>query len=127
DPDHTAAHFGLGNLDRLLGRGEAWPAHYLAGIRSAKATPEMACRALVPLPSTPGVQLDKLYALHRDWERRFAAASYAHWQGHSNDPSAERPLRVGFVSSGFNARIVGHFLRGVIRALAARTDVQAYL
>jgi protein O-GlcNAc transferase len=127
DPDHTAAHFGLGNLERLLGRGEAWPAHYLAGIRSAKATPEMASSALVALHSNPDVSLDELYALHREWERRFAAASYAHWHSHANDRSPERPLRVGFVSSGFNADIVGHFLRGVMRALTARADVEAHL
>jgi predicted O-linked N-acetylglucosamine transferase (SPINDLY family) len=127
DPDHTAAHFALGNLDRLLLRGEAWPAHYLAGIRSAKATPEMASTALVALHSNPGVSLEALYALHREWERRFAAAAYAHWQSHSNDRSPDRPLRVGFVSSGFNARIVGHFLRGVIRALTVRADIEAYL
>ncbi len=127
DPDHTTAHFGLGNLERLLGRGESWPAHYLAGIRSAKATPEMASSALVALHSNPGVSLDELYALHREWERRFAAASRAQWQRHANDRSPARPLRVGFVSSGFNADIVGHFLRGVMRALAERVDVEAYL
>jgi predicted O-linked N-acetylglucosamine transferase (SPINDLY family) len=127
DPDHTAARFGLGNLERLLGRSEAWPAHYLAGIRSAKATPEMASSALVALHSNPLVSQDELYALHREWERRFATASYARWQAHSNDRSPDRPLRIGFVSSGFSAQIVGHFLRGVIRALTARADVEAYL
>jgi predicted O-linked N-acetylglucosamine transferase (SPINDLY family) len=127
DPDHTAAHFGLGNLERLLGRGEVWPAHYLAGMHSAKATPEMASSALVALHSNPNVSLDELYALHREWERRFAAASYVHWQSHANDRSPDRPLRVGFVSSGFNADIVGHFLRGVMRALTVRADVEAYL
>ncbi|HEX5864500.1 MAG TPA: hypothetical protein VF014_09660, partial [Casimicrobiaceae bacterium] len=127
DPGHTAAHFGLGNLERLLGHGEAWPAHYFAGIRSAKATPEMASSALVALHSNPGVSLDELYALHREWEQRFAAASYAHWQRHANDRSPDRPLRVGFVSSDFNAEIVGHFLRGVLRALSVRADVEAYL
>jgi protein O-GlcNAc transferase len=127
DPDHTAAHFGFGNLDRLLGRGEAWPAHYLAGIRSAKVTPETASGALVALHSGPTVSLDELYALHREWERRFAAASYSQWESHANDRSPDRPLRIGFVSSGFNAHIVGHFLRGVIRALTARADVEAWL
>ena len=127
DPDHTAAHFGLGNLERLLGRGDSWPAHYLAGIRSTKATPEMASNALVALHSNPRVSLDELYALHREWERRYARVLYARWPSHANDRSAERPLRIGWVSSGFDAQIVGHFLRGVVRVLTARDDLELFL
>jgi len=127
DPDHTASHFGLGNLDRLLGRSASWPEHYLAGMRSANATPEMASNALVALHSNPRVSLDELYALHRDWEQRFATASYARWESHANDRSRDRRLRIGWVSSGFDAQIVGHFLRGIVRSLEARNDVELYL
>lgn len=127
DPGHTAAHFGLGNLARLLGRDGEWPAHYLAGMRSENATAEQASNALVALHSSPKMLLDELYALHREWERRFAAASYALWENHPNDRTVDRPLRVGFVSGAFSADIVGHFLRGVLRGLTRRADAEIHL
>ena len=127
DPSHAASHFGLGNLARLLGRDAEWPAHYLAGMRSAGANAEQASNALVALHSSPRMSLDELYGLHREWERRYATASYALWQDHPNDRVADRPLRIGFVSGAFDANIVGHFLRGVVRALARREDAQIHL
>jgi protein O-GlcNAc transferase len=127
DPGHAASHFALGNLSRLLGRAGEWSAHYLAGIRCPDVAPEIVSNTLVALHNDPGVSLDEFFALHREWERRFAAPLYADWQEHANDRMPERALRVGFVSSGFNAQIVGHFLRGVVGALARRTDLRTYL
>jgi protein O-GlcNAc transferase len=127
DPNHAVTHFGLGHLCRLLGRSEEWPAHYAAGNRSPKATADMSSTALLALHSNPRLSLEELYALHREWERRFAAGSYSQWQNHDNDRSPDRPLRIGLVSSSFNAQIVGHFLRGVVPAMAAHADVELYL
>ena len=127
NPRHTGSRFGLGNLARLLGRDEEWPEHYLAAMRWPDATAPMVSNALLALHSSPSVSLEELYALHREWERRFAAPAYARRQPHRNDRDAGRPLRIGFVTSAFNAEIVGRYLRGVLAALASRSEAQVHL
>jgi protein O-GlcNAc transferase len=128
DPGHATSRLGLGNLCRLLGRVDEWTAHYRAGLESPRLTPGSYSNLLLALHSSPLVSVGELYALHREWERRYAAPLYDRWQEHANDRSPERKLRVGFVSSSFYATsVVGHFLRGVLRALRSHGEIETCL
>ena len=127
DPGHVLAHVGLGNALRFLGRVEEAAEHYRMGVRLPGVTASIFSNLLVALHSNPQASLDELFELHREWERRFALPIYRDQRPHASDRTAERVLRVGFVSPSFNSNIVGHFFRGVLAALARRDDVEPFL
>jgi len=70
--------------------------------------------ALANLQYRPGVTLAELQTAHAEFERCHAAQWRTTWQPFPNEPDAERPLRLGFVSPHFSQHPVGYFL---IRAL----------
>jgi protein O-GlcNAc transferase len=127
DPVHIAAHLGLANICRLLGRVDEWTEHYRIALRSPRLAPETYSKVLVALHSSPLISLEEHYGLHREWERRYASAMYSRWRQPANERSAERRLVVGFVSSSFHATIAGHFFRGVLRALRSNRDIATFL
>ncbi len=124
---HVNSRLGLANLSRMLGRVEEWTEHYRIALRSPHLAPEIYSKVLVALHSSPLISPEELYGLHREWERRYAAAMYCRWHEHANDRSAERKLVVGFISGSFHASIVGHFFRGVLRALRSHGDMATVL
>ncbi len=58
----------------------------------------------------------EVYAEHRQWARRFAEPLAGAIPPHRNDPSPERPLRIGYLSAEFRRHPVMSFLRPVLTA-----------
>ncbi len=126
DPTHASAAVSLGNIHKLLGRpGEAAHA-YLMAVASPRAGPTLFSQLLVGLHTNPAVTAEQLFALHREWARRYAEPLYPREARFANVADPARRLRVGLVSPKFTADIVGHFLRTVLPPLAALADLYLY-
>jgi predicted O-linked N-acetylglucosamine transferase (SPINDLY family) len=65
----------------------------------------------------PGVTAASLAEAHEHWDRRHAAPLRETHQTFRNDPDADRPLRLGFVSFDFNRHPVGYFLVRTLEGL----------
>ena len=68
----------------------------------------------------PGVTLERLQAVHDDWERRLGLALRATWQPFTNSRDPERPLRLGFISPDLGQHPVGYLLTRNLAAIDQR-------
>ncbi|HZQ60243.1 MAG TPA: hypothetical protein VFC24_02780, partial [Casimicrobiaceae bacterium] len=126
DANHPSAAVSLGNVHKLMGRASEAREAYMAAIASPRIDPVLFSQVLVGLHSNPTVDAQTLYALHREWARRYAQPLLARAPVHSNARDMDRRLAIGFVSPRFCSNIVGHFLRSLLRPLAAEADVFLY-
>ncbi len=126
DAAHASAAISLGNIHKLLGQ----PVESAQAYRQAVASPQIGAtlfsQLLVGLHTNPAVAADELFELHCEWARRHARPHYPDAPRFANAPDPQRRLKVGLVSPKFTADIVGHFLRTVVRPLAAMTDLYLY-
>lgn len=126
DAEHASAAIGLGNVCKFLGDTQAAARAYLAAVASPRIGPTLFSQLLVSMHTNAAVDAAVLFDLHREWARRFAQPVASLAARFENDATPDRRLRIGFVSPSFDGVIVGHFLRGVLRALAQLADVYAY-
>ena len=114
-PDHAAAHCALGNA--LLDQGELGEAIAAYG-QALKLQPNLAgwhSNLVLCLNYDERVAAAALLEAHRDWVGRHAWS--VSWLGvHANDRSAERRLKVGYVSPDFRSHSVAHFLEPLLRS-----------
>jgi predicted O-linked N-acetylglucosamine transferase (SPINDLY family) len=109
-PDLGEAYTGLAAVYQATGRVRDAIQCYR---RAARMTgrPGVTDILLVALHLDPANDAKSLYEEHAAWNRTFARPLAAEIQPHQNDPSPDRPLRVGFVSAYLSSRPVGRFLR----------------
>jgi protein O-GlcNAc transferase len=109
-PDHAEAHNNLGNLLKDQGRLD----EALAELRSAVAMkPDFALAAstlLFTLHYHAGPDAQTILAEHRRWAARFADPLAGEIRPHRNDRTADRRLRIGFLSPDLRDHPVGRSL-----------------
>ncbi|HTW93385.1 MAG TPA: tetratricopeptide repeat protein [Tepidisphaeraceae bacterium] len=76
--------------------------------------PATASNRLLALHYLPGTSREKIFVEHRQWAAQHAAAT-PH-APHDNDPSPERPLKIGYLSPDLRRHPVGFFLLPILRA-----------
>ena len=114
-PQWSGAWNNLGNVEKYLGN---LPGAIACYDRAVSADPDNAAlhsNALISLYYDYSTSHEQLFARHLVWAERHAARYYPHGRVWSNSPDADRRLRLGYVSSGFDGRILGHFLRNVLQ------------
>jgi predicted O-linked N-acetylglucosamine transferase (SPINDLY family) len=115
DPAAAGAWNNLGNVEKYLGNlQESIACHE----RSVACDPENAAlhsNALISLYYDTSTSHEELFARHKAWAERHAARFYPQGRTWPNARDPERRLRLGYVSEGFDGRILGHFLRNVLR------------
>ena len=126
DPQHPSAAISLGNVHKALGRPAAAARAYLQAVASPRLASVLMSQVLVGLHTNPTVTPAVLFELHREWARRFASPLYPAAPAFANVRDPGRALRVGLLSPKLTGDIVGHFLRGVVPALAQRTELFLY-
>ena len=105
----------LGNVEKYLGNIKEGIACYDRAVAADPENASLHSSALISLYYDSSMAHDELFARHVAWADRHAERFYPPdpWWPNAKDP--ERRLRVGYVSDWLDGRVLGHFLRGVIR------------
>jgi predicted O-linked N-acetylglucosamine transferase (SPINDLY family) len=119
-------HCDLGGELYLWGRYDEGRAHFERAMALDPTNHGVLSALLFSLHYQPDVPAVELARLHRLYGERFESPLRPGWRPHDNDPNAERPLRVGFVSADFRRHPVGYFMVDVLAALD-RSQVHPYL
>jgi predicted O-linked N-acetylglucosamine transferase (SPINDLY family) len=114
NPDHAEAYSNLGTSLHCQCKWDEAIGAYRQALALRPGFAEARSNLLLALHYCDGTTLPELAVAHAVYERVHAARLQRTWQPHPNDRSAERPLRLGFVSADFGQHPVGFFL---IRAL----------
>jgi tetratricopeptide (TPR) repeat protein len=113
-PRHPGLHMNLGNAVKGSGRiGEAI-ALYREG---ARLFPDSICESsnyLYAMHFDPSYGPEQIHAEHAAWGQALEATIPA-VNGHANDRSPERHLRIGYVSPYFRSHVVGNNFIPVLR------------
>ena len=105
----------LGNVEKYLGNFTECIACYDRAVAADPDNAALHSNALISLYYDYSASHDDLFARHTAWAARHAARFHPQRPAWPNAKDAERPLRLGYVSEGFDGRILGHFLRNVLR------------
>ena len=79
------------------------------------AGPSVSNEILYLLHLHPNCDPAMLREKHLEWNRKFAAPLAAQIQPHRNDPSPDRPLRIGYVSADFRQHVLAYSLEPLLR------------
>ena len=115
-PDFAGVHNNLGNVLKDHGEMDSALACYRRALELqtdfAGAHSNLVYSRLFSL----ACDAQTLYEEHRRWNQRHAAPLFKFIQPHHNDRSADRRLRVGYVSPDFRSHPVGRFLLPLLEA-----------
>jgi predicted O-linked N-acetylglucosamine transferase (SPINDLY family) len=64
----------------------------------------------------PNITGARLRAMHKEWGDRFAARFKSQWPDHKNKRTADRQLRIGYVSGDFRHHVVSYWTKHVLAA-----------
>jgi predicted O-linked N-acetylglucosamine transferase (SPINDLY family) len=112
-PNHGASHSNLGNALKDAGRLDEAIAFYRQGW-DLGADARGAGNLLYSLYLNPEYDARRIYEEHARWNHRYAQALAPAANSFSNDRSADRKLRIGYVSPDFNSHPVGRFMLPIL-------------
>ena len=104
----------LGNIEKYLGNLKESIACYDRAVAADPDNAALHSAALISLYYDASTSNEELYARHVAWADRHAARYYPRTPSWPNTRDPERRLRLGYLSEGFDARVLGHFLRNVL-------------
>jgi protein O-GlcNAc transferase len=113
DPAASGAWNNLGNVEKYLGNLREGIACYDRAVACDRGNAALESNALISLYYDMSTSHEEMFARHRAWADRHAAPFYPSGRSWPNVRDPDRRLRLGYVSEGFDARVLGHFLRGV--------------
>ena len=125
-PDFVEAHHNLALALKDAGRLDESLAEFDRALQlrpNAFTAGNILCTAHFHPRYDPG----RLYEMHAEWNRLYAAPLAPHWQQHPNDPNPDRRLRIGYVSPDFREHPVGRFFLPLVsRHDRSRFEVYCY-
>jgi protein O-GlcNAc transferase len=113
DPTAGGAWNNLGNVEKYLGNLPEAIACYDRAVACDPQNAALHSNALISLYYDASTSHEEMFARHKAWADRHAARFYPQGRTWPNDRNPERVLRIGYVSEGFDTRVLGHFLRNV--------------
>ena len=116
DPGFAAAENNLGVAMQDLGRPEKAIRHYRRALDMDPGFADAGRNILYAMMNVPGLSPPELFDEHLDFAARHAVPAGKAPTPFANDPSPERMLRVGYLSSDFRDHAVGTTLMPLIRA-----------
>lgn len=116
DPNLAVAHDNLASVLHAQGQLDESIAAYRVAVELAPDEPIFHSDLLYALNFHPATTPDELLAEHRRWARRHADPLTAQSAPHQNDRTADRRLRVGYVSPHFLGHAVNSFVEPILAA-----------
>jgi predicted O-linked N-acetylglucosamine transferase (SPINDLY family) len=114
-PDFAEAYSNLGSAHKDAGRLAEAVACYRRALEIDPQRATTHSNLLCALLYSPNEDAQAIYAEHRLWHRRHAAALRRSARPHANVRSANRPLRVGYVSPDLRNHVVGWNVQPLLR------------
>jgi predicted O-linked N-acetylglucosamine transferase (SPINDLY family) len=115
-PDYREAHNNLGITFQKLGRLDESLAHFQQALALDPSHESIHSNMLFTLNYHPDMGAEQIAAHYRDYDQRFGLPLRGQWQRHDNVRSAERRLRVGYVSPDFRRHACQRFLEPLLAA-----------
>ena len=106
-PEFAAGHLGLGNCHRDQGQPEIAVAYYRRAVALDPGAAAVRSNLIYGLMFAPDADAATLLAEQLEWDRQHAQSLKPFIRVHSNDPSPDRRLRIGYVSPDFRDHVVG--------------------
>jgi protein O-GlcNAc transferase len=115
-PDYAHARSNLGNALKDVGRLDEALAEHRRAVESAPASPEIRSNMILSLYYPAEADARAILDESRRWDQVHGEPLRAHIRPLGNDPSPERPLRIGFVSADLRLHSVAFFLLPLLEA-----------
>jgi len=115
-PDYAHARSNLGNALKDLGRLDEALLEHRQAVESAPGSPEIRSNMILSLHYPADADARAILDESRRWDQVPAEPLRAHIRPLGNDPSPERPLRIGFVSADLRLHSVAFFLLPLLEA-----------
>jgi predicted O-linked N-acetylglucosamine transferase (SPINDLY family) len=114
-PNLAEAEHDLARICTEEGLLEDAARHYRNALE-AKLAPDTHSNLLFLLNYLPETQPEAHFAEHRQWSERFEKPLRLAWRAHANNPTPDRPLRIGYVSPDFREHPVTSFIEPILKA-----------
>jgi protein O-GlcNAc transferase len=115
-PDFSMAYENLGGVLKDQGQLEEAIGAYRAALRLKPDDPSAHSNIIYSMYFHPGYDARAIYEEQIQWNRRCAAPLKKFIKPHTNDPSPDRRLRIGYVSPNFYAQAESFFLTPLLEA-----------
>jgi len=109
-PGYPQAHNNLGNALKDQGQLDEAIAEFRGALRAGFQGSEAHSNLIYTLHFHPGFDAGAIAEERERWVRQFSDPAKRFTPPHTNDPSRERPLRIGYVSPDFRDHVVGRNL-----------------
>ena len=113
-PDFAAAYLNLGNCFLFLGMLDATLAAYNKGLSLNPDSPHLYSNLLHTLTYSPDVDQATVFAMHREFARKFEAPLLPP-KPHRNSRDPERRLRIAYVSPDLRSHSVTYFVEPMLQ------------
>ncbi len=115
DPKYADTFRNLGNVYKDMGEIDLAIASYRRAVEIDPSCPEVHGNLVYALSFNPKSTTEDILAESLEWDRRHAQRLRSRIRPHSNDPSPERPLKIGYVSPDLRQHVVGANLEPLLR------------
>jgi protein O-GlcNAc transferase len=115
-PDFAEVYFNMGIVLTDIGQQDEAAASYRKALAIKPDYYDAHVNLLFCLNYHPAITKEQLFEEHRAWDNRHGRPQRGKIIPWQNDPSMDRPLRIGYVSADFGRHPVGYFLSSVLPA-----------
>lgn len=113
-PEYAEAHSNLGNILKEQDRLAEAESSYRRALAIRPDFEDAFGNLLFTLNYHPDMSAEEIFSVYREYDRRFGLPLRTAWREHSNDRTATRRLKVGYVSPDFRQHSARHFLEPLL-------------
>jgi len=122
NPQYAEAHYNLGNVSNALGQYDKAISCYQRGLEIKPDLAEARDNLLFCLNYQPDMSAEAIFEYYQDYDKQFGLPHRAQWLEFTRLKTADKRLKVGYVSGDFKTHSMRHF----IAPLLANYDQQSF-
>jgi protein O-GlcNAc transferase len=117
NPDFSSAYNNMANLLKDQGRlSESLACYYKALELKPVSASGTHSNILLMIQYTEPIDPDMIFGQHQRWAKIYASPLRTLIPEHTNDPSPERKLKIGYVSADFRTHSVAYYIEPIIES-----------